>query len=212
MRAIFRGLAALTATIAGSTFALENGRLAEFYNSKLDHYFYTVAESDEARWVERGGAGTNWAKTGWVFIGGNALILAGNTNLCRFYGSLQPGPNSHFYTMDVIECEGLKQLAAKSPADLPRWNFEGLAGVGFFTYVRASENAATGSNGCSLQGSTGIFYPRILRFYNNGFARGKDSNHRFVSETALAEIADMNSRGWINEGVAMCGTQIEPPR
>ena len=43
--------------------------------------------------------------------------------VCRFYGSLSPGPNSHFYTVDENECAFLKQLQATTPADQPRWNY-----------------------------------------------------------------------------------------
>ena len=42
----------------------------------------------------------------------------------------------------------------------------------------------------------------VFRAYNNGFARGVDSNHRITSSQAA--IADAIQRGWISEGVVMC--------
>ena len=45
----------------------------------------------------------------------------------------------------------------------------------------------------------------VFRAYNNGFARGIDSNHRITSSQSA--IADMVTRGWIREGVVMCAPQ-----
>ena len=42
----------------------------------------------------------------------------------------------------------------------------------------------------------------VYRAYNNGFARGVDSNHRFSID--VASIQEVVMRGWINEGVVMC--------
>ena len=42
----------------------------------------------------------------------------------------------------------------------------------------------------------------VYRAYNNGFARGVDSNHRITgSLTATQEVVP---RGWSNEGIVTC--------
>ena len=46
---------------------------------------------------------------------------------------------------------------------------------------------------------------RIYRVYNDGFAKGKDSNHRLLTDFDL--YTQMIAQGWIGEGVAMCGPQ-----
>ena len=42
----------------------------------------------------------------------------------------------------------------------------------------------------------------VYRAYNNGFARGVDSNHRL--STSRAAIDEVVKRGWNDEGVVMC--------
>ncbi|MDP2829977.1 MAG: hypothetical protein Q8O37_15405 [Sulfuricellaceae bacterium] len=151
----------------------------EFYNTNLDHYFIT-ADSSEAALIDGGSAGPGWMRTGNTFKSG------GGTFVCRFYGSMSPGPNSHFYTVDPDECAYLKQLQASTPATQKRWNFESL------------DFASTpATNGACLGGTVPVY-----RAYNNGYARGVDSNHRITSNsTAIQEVV---TRGWSNEGVVMC--------
>src|SRR5438094_9976948 len=62
--------------------------VVEFYNSTLDNYFIT-ADPTEAAAVDAGAAGPGWSRTGFNFSSG------GPTAVCRFYGSVTPGPNSH---------------------------------------------------------------------------------------------------------------------
>jgi len=151
----------------------------EFYNANLDNYFIT-ADPVEAAAVDHGGAGPGWVRTGDTFGAG------GNTPVCRFYGSQSPGPNSHFYTVSAAECQSLKQLQATTPITQKRWNFESLD---FFSTVPAG-------GGC-FDGMTPVF-----RAYNDGFARGVDSNHRITrSRDAIAAVV---ARGWKDEGVVMC--------
>jgi hypothetical protein len=113
----------------------------------------------------------------------------GNASVCRFYGSISPGPNSHFYTVDPAECARLKQLQATTPATERRWNFESL-----------DFDSTVPSNGTCPSGALPVY-----RAYNNGFARGIDSNHRITRNMAgiLRDVA----RGWSNEGVVMCAPQ-----
>ena len=140
--------------------------VVEFYNTDLDNYFIT-ANANEAAQIDGGSAGPGWSRTGYSFKSG------GSTAVCRFYGSQSPGPNSHFYTLAGSECDGLKQLQASTPTTQKRWNFESLD---FFSSAPVSGFCPTGT------------IP-VYRAYNNGFARGVDSNHRITSSpSALQEV------------------------
>ncbi|MDP1680063.1 MAG: hypothetical protein Q8L02_08150 [Candidatus Nitrotoga sp.] len=157
--------------------------VVEFYNTILDNYFIT-ADTNEATAIDGGSAGPGWTRTGETFKSG------GSTPVCRFYGSQSPGPNSHFYTVDTNECQGLKdtQFSANDPRKLTvkSWNFEALDFI---------STPPTGDQ-CPL-GTMPVY-----RAYNNGFSRGVDSNHRIsINPAAIAQVV---RRGWINEGVVMC--------
>lgn len=153
--------------------------VAEFYNSSLDHYFIT-ANATEAAAIDGGSAGAGWTRTGLSFKSG------GGTPACRFYGSVSPGPNSHFYTVDAAECAALKQLQASTPGTQKRWNYESLDFL-----------ASAATNGACPSGTVAVY-----RAYNNGSTRGVDSNHRITSsQTAIQQVV---ARGWSNEGVVMC--------
>ena len=164
-----------------ANFAVENKLppVVEFYNAPLDHFFITAVPA-EATAIDMGNAGPGWTRTGLSFNQG------GDTPVCRFYGSVAPGPNSHFYSAFAAECSALMQLAATTPASQPRWNSEGFA---FATGLPVNE-------GC-LAGTVPVY-----RAYNDGFRLSKDSNHRF--STDVAAIQGVIARGWIYEGVAMC--------
>jgi alpha-tubulin suppressor-like RCC1 family protein len=155
------------------------GAVVEFYNTNLDNYFIT-ADAGEAAAIDGGSAGPGWIRTGGSFKSG------GSTSVCRFYGSQVPGPNSHFYTVDPGECASLKQLQAATPATVKRWNFESLD---FISTPSAGGQCPAGTE-------------PVYRAYNNGFARGVDSNHRISTDQAA--IAQVVARGWVNEGVVMC--------
>lgn len=151
----------------------------EFYNTILDNYFIT-ADANEAAAVDGGGAGPGWLRTDNTFKSG------GLTQVCRFYGSQSPGPNSHFYTADAAECNSLRLLQQQTPASQQRWNFESFD---FATTTTVGGGCAAGT------------IP-VYRAYNNGPARGIDSNHRITS--SLASINAVVAKGWISEGVRMC--------
>ena len=164
-----------------ANFAVEESKppVVEFYNAPLDHYFITGVPAEAAA-VDMGNAGPGWTRTGLFFKQG------GDTPVCRFYGSVSPGPNSHFYSAFAAECSALMQLAATTPAAQPRWNSEGVA---FATGLPVNE-------GC-LAGTVPVY-----RAYNDGFRLSKASNHRF--STDVTAIQGVIARGWIYEGVAMC--------
>jgi uncharacterized delta-60 repeat protein len=156
--------------------------VVEFYHARLDHYFIT-ADPGEAAAIDAGSAGPGWVRTGESFKGG------GTNFVCRFYGSTSPGPNSHFYTVTPSECGGLKSLQKTTPASERRWNFEDL------------DFATTPTSG----GNCPVATVPVYRVYNNGFARGIDSNHRFSTNRAI--IDQMVARGWLYEGPQMCAPQ-----
>jgi serine protease len=153
--------------------------VVEFYNSILDNFFVT-ANFGEAAGIDSGSAGPGWSRTG------NSFKPGGSAQVCRFYGSITPGPNSHFYTIDPDECAALKALQATTPATQRRWNFESL------------DFASTPPSG----GACGLGLVPVYRAYNNGFARNIDSNHRITSN--FSGILEVVNRGWKNEGVVMC--------
>ncbi len=159
----------------------------EFYNSALKQYFRT-ASAAEANSIDAGAAGAGWSRTGDNFSAwaagqtGNGLV-----DVCRFYGSMSPGPNSHFFTASKAECDQLKALQASTPATKPRWNYEGLAFMAKLPEI--SGNCAAG------------LIP-IYRNYNQGAAKRIDSNHRFTSQKS--EYDKLAAAGWAGEGVVMC--------
>jgi len=153
--------------------------VVEFYNAPLDNFFIT-ADPVEAAAVDSGAAGPGWSRTGNLFNSGGPIAV------CRFYGSISPGPNSHFYTASASECAGLIALQATTPASTPRWNFESND---FLTNVPA--------NGVCPAQTVPVF-----RAYNNGWSRRIDSNHRITSNQA--SITELVPRGWVDEGVVMC--------
>ena len=157
------------------------GTVIEYYNPDLDHYFIAANPGEQA-FVDSGAVG-RWQRTGVRFASG------GNVSVCRFYGSVSPGPNSHFYTASAEECTQLKQLQATTPATQKRWNFESLD---FLTMMPIN-------NTCPANTTP------IYRAYNNGFSKSIDSNHRITSDQAA--IQEVVARGWINEGVVMCAAQ-----
>jgi hypothetical protein len=185
--------AAMPETCPGALGAMP---LVEFHDAKRDHYFYThpcvIGEIDA---VDRGLAGPDWRRTGWKF-GVFTVASAGPVN--RFYGSVTPGPNSHFYTINGSETDKLLELFKNTPANQPRWGYEGGGNFGAFV---------------SLDGTTcGPFYPTtppLIRFYNRGFELGKDPNHRFVPSTATEVIAEMKTKGWAQEGIAFCISEAQ---
>jgi beta-glucosidase len=155
----------------------------EFYNTISDRFFYT-ADAAEAAQVDGGGSGPGWLRTGESFKSG------GTQPVCRLYGSVSPGPNSHLYTVSDSECKSLQQIAANTPPTLRRWNFES---IDFYS-------TPPDSNGRCPAGTEPVY-----RAYNNGFAREVDSNHRLSTNFASIEV--LVDRGWINEGVQMCSPQ-----
>jgi hypothetical protein len=164
-------------------------QIVEFFNTLLDHYFITASPA-EASSIDQGAAGPGWSRTGESFNAWSSAATSSLNSVCRFYGSIFPGPNSHFYTASIEECNQLKQFQQSTPVTQRRWNFEGSA-----FYIATP-----------LEGSCPGDAPNaIYRAYNNGFAQGIDSNHRYTTSASIYER--MVTRGWTGEGIVMCTKQ-----
>ena len=153
----------------------------EFYNTILGHYFM-AAGTDEIAAIAAGSAGPGWQLTGQSFkvwpASSSPPASAGAVPVCRFYGGLNGGPNSHFFTAQASECALVKQQGG--------WYYEG---IGFQIHpVDASGQCPTG-------------YLQVNRAYNNGFVHN-DSNHRY--STSDSTMRDMGQAGWTVEGTVMC--------
>jgi len=165
----------------GSQFA----QVTEFYNAPLDHYFITADEGEKV-FVRSGGAGPEWAETGESFWAWSPVWAVAAAFVCRYYGDPVIGPNSHFYSGSTNECAGLLDRAQRPPDGLPRWNSEGYV---FKVALPVNFRCATG------------LLP-VWRAYNDGYARGVDSNHRYVLDSRLLD--PLRARGWISEGIVFC--------
>ena len=164
----------------------------EYYNKQLNHYFITTT-SAEARAIDHGGAGPGWVRTGRTFPAwlDNAAAPADAAGVCRFYST---AANSHFYTASAQECELLKSQEAserRTSGTVRGWSYEGIA---FRIQVPANGQCPAGTE-------------PVSRVYNNGFASGEGSNHRFVGGDALRDL--MVDRNWVSEGVVLCAI-VEP--
>ncbi len=155
-------------------------RAVEFYNNPLEHYF-VAAGRDEIDGILAGAAGPGWELSResfkvWPQMPSDTFVAA--APVCRFYGALAGGPNSHFFTASAEECETVKRNGG--------WFYEG---IGF--YIRPVGNPRQCPAG----------WLSVNRAYNNGFVRN-DSNHRFT--TSDSSIREMGRKGWAVEGTVMC--------
>ena len=171
-------------TLAGAS--ARSVQVTEFYNTTLDHYFITADESEKAS-IRTGGSGPGWVETGQNFWAWTPSVMDEAALVCRFYGDYIKGPNSHFYSASTDECRSLLALQDTLPAEAQRWNSEGYA------FKLSLPNAAR---------QCGSGFVPIHRAYNDGFARGIDSNHRYAADRSL--LAPLIARGWKGEGVAFC--------
>ncbi len=160
-------------------------QFVEFYHAGLDHFFYSGNAAEIAA-IEAGQVGPGWARTGKSF---RAVMVPGcyfsttDTVVYRFFGLPGIGPNTHFFTRDRAECHIVNKTA--------QWSLEGLP---FF----ATEPRSDGTCPAPFA-QTRIPLYRVWRPFG-------DSNHRFTTERAV--VNEMVSKGWIDEGVAMC---VLPP-
>lgn len=160
----------------------------DFPGSPGGHFFYSSDPAEQAA-VDAGAAG-NFHRTGREFLTGGTLPV------CRFYGSLTPGPNSHFFTADPAECAALKaaQITPRPPT-IQQWNYERDE------YLTTLPVVVNGVRTCPA-GTQPLY-----RAYNNAFPptgpkNPWDSNHRFTP--VLADITALVAQGWRDEGIAFC--------
>ena len=173
-------LAILSINGTGSTFsgpgAGADSEVVEFFYPPANHYFLT-ASAEEAAFIDAGGVGT-WVRTGFSFRAwslGNAA--PGTLPVCRFTGTPNIGPNSHFFTSDANECAIVQTN--------PYWFYEGLA---FRTLPPSAGGCAAGTT-------------PVVRF----FSPGTDvtlTRHRYVIDPT--EAARMRADGWLEEGTVFC--------
>ena len=176
---------AMLPAVALATIVVEYVNSDDFPTAPGGHYFYSSDAAEQAA-IDAGAAG-RFRRTGLVFHTG------GSTAVCRFYGSVAPGPNSHFFTADAAECAALRaQQQVPAPASVKQWNYEG---TGFSVVARTA--ASTCPDGAIP----------VYRAYNNGFARGIDSNHRYA--TSIYALRALSALGWTVEGIVFC-TQLPP--
>ena len=168
--------------------------LTEYYNEILNQFFYTDPCFNDEQVILSGAAGPGWSRTHWEFGVWHAMLTFGP--VCRFYGSVWPGPNSHFFTSDAQECSSLQALP-KGPPDQPRWNLESVRA---FNVVQLNAEGT----GCDRPSGKKL----IRRFYNNGHQTGRDANHRFVSDDEVDLRNEMLRKGWVDEGVRFCVTGV----
>ena len=163
----------------------------DFPNAPGGHFFYSSDPAEQAA-VDAGAAG-QFHRTARQFATG------GSSPVCRFYGSQTPGPNSHFFTVNAAECQGLKSSQiVPTPSTVQQWNYEGIA--------YAATPPVVGAN--NVPACPAGTLP-IYRAYNNAFPLAGprnpwDSNHRFTP--LQTDIVTMVSLGWRDEGIAFCTT------
>lgn len=162
-------------------------KVVEYYQRGLDHYF-VAAGGDEVDLLDAGGQG-GWQRTGQSFHAWTRQedAPAGAHAVCRFYAR---GPNSHFYTGDAAECEGLRAIeqaerARAQAAGTPflGWGYEGTA---FWALVPVNGQCPSGT-------------APVWRNYNDR-AGENDSNHRFTADP----LQHLAMQGWIDEGPVFC--------
>jgi len=178
------GLAAL------GTQSTQTVTVTEFYDAARDHYFRTANAEEAASLIANPAQGfvpTHKDFTAWhrAYHPGDAVPFD------RFFGSVTPGPNSHFYTGTRAESSALKSLQYIQPSILPRWNFEETA---FSTYLPDA------SGNCPAAAPLPVY-----RAYNNRALQG-DSNHRFTTDIA-AYNATISHAAWTGEGKVACAIQ-----
>jgi serine protease len=146
----------------------------EYYHPAIDHYFVT-AYTDEIALLDANAAAWGWQRTGFDFKVWPRGSLTG-LPACRFYGRPGVGPNTHFYTIDPVECATVNGIYA--------WLFEGMA----FNAERANGDDCPAGR------------MQVWRMFNN--MKANTPNHRYL--TSHSEIARMQGLGWILEGAVYC--------
>jgi predicted dienelactone hydrolase len=146
--------------------------VVEYHRDATNHYFIT-ADAREAAALDAAG---QWIRTGDEF---KAYVLGSGLGIpaCRFFSAPALSPDTHFFTINPLECEVVKQS--------PLWLYEGFA-------FEAQPPQADGD--CPLDRIP------VGRLYNNGM--NGQPNHRFL--TSRSQTALMQEEGWTLEGTVFC--------
>ncbi|MEN9559494.1 MAG: hypothetical protein RLZZ502_705, partial [Pseudomonadota bacterium] len=134
--------------------------VTEFYAPSNKRYFMT-GFADESAALNANNNASGWYPTGVIFA---AYVKNENTQSQPVYRFYSPTANTHFYTTNAAEAEGLR-------TDKVNWRDEGIA---FYA-------ANTVGGGCA-EGTAPIF-----RSYNNGFSKKIASNHRYSPDLTLLQ-------------------------
>jgi hypothetical protein len=178
----------LNPTVPGSQIVVEYQNTANFPGSPGGHFFYSSDPAEQAA-IDAGQAGA-------FFRTSRQFKTGGTSPVCRFYGSVTPGPNSHFFTVDAAECNALRAAQViPRPTTIQQWNYEGIS------YSTTPAVVSGGVRSCPA-GTQPLY-----RAYNNAFPLSGprnpwDSNHRFTP--VLSDIAAMVAQGWRDEGIVFC--------
>lgn len=161
----------------GITITPADANVIEFFYPPLNTYFLTASPA-EAAFIDAGGVGSAWVRTGFYFRAWTADNAAsGALPVCRFTGTPDIGPSSHFFTVDDYECTVVKTS--------PYWLYEGVA---FRALPPSGGVCATGMS-------------PVVRFFWSG-AEVALLRHRYVVDPA--ETARMRAAGWLEEGIVFC--------
>ena len=148
--------------------------VVEFFYPPMNHYFLSAFPEETAA-LDASGL---WLRTGFHFRAWSATNEAPTTvPVCRFTGTPNIGPDSHFFTADANECAIVRTN--------PYWFYEGTA---FRTLIP--------SGGACAAGTT-----PVIRFFLTG-ANVTLIRHRYVVDPA--EAAKMRALGWMEEGTVFC--------
>ena len=163
------------------------GTLVEYYHPLLDHYFMTSSPNEIAGLDAQG---FGWVRTGETFGDWTPANLSGAAHVCRFYGDPVIGPNSHFYTGEDFECNGLIAQDEATPKGKPAWHLEARPfDIAIPTHFTCPANLQP-----------------VYRAFNGPASRNGDPNHRYTTDPAV--YAAMLAKGWLPEDVHFCA----PPR
>ncbi|WP_171163641.1 hypothetical protein [Usitatibacter palustris] len=164
------------------------GPIREYYNASLNH-FYLSSTPEEITWLDAGGGGGGWVRTGQSWstqrLGFPGGFSPDYKSVYMFQGTPGIGPNSHYFTISPEECGYLRRTVG-------------------WSYVAVPFGALPPTNGqCPATAPVGL---QLL--YNNRAAQN-DSNHRYTSDPAI--YAQMQAQGWTGYGVALCVKAIGAP-
>ena len=161
--------------IGGDGVDLQVVEVVEFFYPPANHYFLT-ASAAEAALLDAGGL---WVRTGFHFNAWPAgnVLPGGGAFVCRFTGTPNIGPNSHFYSASPAECASLRAS--------PYWVYE------WFAFVTIP--AFGGVCNAGMLPVDRFFWP------GSDFTQVR---HRYVVDAAEAQR--MRTAGWIEEGNVFC--------